>query len=119
MKTYRKHGIISLKNLLASAAALCLLTAGLPATAQDYDDEKLEGFISAQEEIIKIETSRAKDKGEVDGEEEIEKIEEKYDQKREEAIEEEGLDAEEYGDINDSIKEDPEVRKKMQDLSEQ
>ncbi|MFP4193739.1 MAG: DUF4168 domain-containing protein [Desulfobacterales bacterium] len=119
MKTYRKHGIISLRNLLASTAALCLLTTGLPAAAQDYGEEELKAFISAQKEIVNIETTRAKEKSDVDDEEKIEQIEEKYDQKREEAIEEEGLDEEEYSDISDSIKEDPEVRKKIQNLSEQ
>ncbi len=119
MKTCRKHKIISLRNLLASAVALCLLTTGLPAAAQDYDDEKLKGYINAVEEIVNLEHSRAEEKSNVNDEEEIEQIEEKYDQKREEALEEAGLDEEEYGDIKDSIKEDSEVRKKIQNLSEQ
>ncbi len=119
MKTDRKHKIISLRNLLASAAALCLLTTGLPAAAQDYGDEKLKDYISAVEEIGKIESTRAEEKGNVDDEEEIEQIEEKYDQKRKEAIEEAGLDEEEYDDIGASIQEDSEVRKKIQNLSEQ
>ncbi|MFP4668365.1 MAG: DUF4168 domain-containing protein [Desulfobacterales bacterium] len=117
MKTYRKHRIISIRNFLASVAALCLLTTGMPAVGQDYDDEKLKDFISAQDEISKIEADRFEEKGGADDEEEIEKIEEKYDQKREEAIEEAGLDVEEYEDINSSATQDPELAKKIQSLN--
>lgn len=124
------HRKTALWKILAAAVALCFLVAA-PAAAQeqgqqgqepekkaeDFSEGDLERFAEAQSEVETIRNEYSDELSGVKDTEKARELQDKYAQQMVDAIKEIGLDVQTYNEISMAIQNDPDLREKVENMS--
>lgn len=87
-------------------------------TAEDFSDEDLEKFASAQTEVDDIRSEYSDELSGVEDTEKARELQDKYADQMVEAIEDAGLDVQTYNEISMALQNDSELQEKIDEMSD-
>jgi hypothetical protein len=88
------------------------------ATAEDFDDEQLQQFADASQEIAVISQDYTERLQEADDEEAQQEVRTEANDKMVEVVEDSGLDVDTFNAIGQAIQQDPELMERVQEMAE-
>ncbi len=85
--------------------------------AEDFSEGELEKFAEAQSEVEEIRNEYSDEVSDVEDTEKARELQDKYAEKMVDSIEETGLDVETYNEISMAIQNDPDLKEKIENMT--